>query len=136
MGFDSSVSRLLRSPAFGRIEDGARLALAAETEALRLDLDGQRVRAVTVRDRRSGETFAIPARHVMLAGGCVQSVRLAMASGLDRDDPMIGRYMGDHLFRQGDGQFGVTSAIGVVMVLLLLVLSWGYVRTTLKEEEL
>lgn len=100
MGFDSSVSRLLRSPAFGRIEDGARLALAAETEALRLDLDGQRVRAVTVRDRRSGETFAIPARHVMLAGGCVQSVRLAMASGLDRDDPMIGRYMGDHLFRQ------------------------------------
>ena len=31
---------------------------------------------------------------------------------------------------------GATAAIGVVMVILLLALSWGYVRTTLKEEEL
>ncbi len=44
--------------------------------------------------------------------------------------------LGTYLFRQGVGEFGVTSAIGVVMVILLLVLSWGYVRTTLKEEEL
>ena len=44
--------------------------------------------------------------------------------------------LGTYLFRQGVGEFGVTSAIGVVMVLLLLALSWGYVRTTLKEEEL
>src|SRR6185503_20431709 len=42
----------------------------------------------------------IPARHVILAGSCVQSVRLAMASGLDREDPLVGRYVGDHLFRQ------------------------------------
>ncbi|GAA3896905.1 carbohydrate ABC transporter permease [Microbacterium invictum] len=44
--------------------------------------------------------------------------------------------LGTYLFRQGVGEFGITSAIGVVMVVLLLVLSWGYVRTTLKEEEL
>ncbi|WP_439591668.1 carbohydrate ABC transporter permease [Microbacterium sp.] len=44
--------------------------------------------------------------------------------------------LGTYLFRQGVGEFGMTSAIGVVMVILLLVLSWGYVRTTLKEEEL
>lgn len=44
--------------------------------------------------------------------------------------------LGTYLFRQGVGEFGVTSAIGVVMVVLLLSLSWGYVRTTLKEEEL
>ena len=43
---------------------------------------------------------------------------------------------GTYLFRQGVGEFGATAAIGVVMVILLLVLSWGYVRTTLKEEEL
>lgn len=41
-----------------------------------------------------------------------------------------------YLFRQGVGEFGATAAIGVVMVILLLALSWGYVRTTLKEEEL
>jgi len=44
--------------------------------------------------------------------------------------------LGTYLFRQGVGEFGITSAIGVVMVVLLLTLSWGYVRTTLKEEEL
>ncbi|WP_375385383.1 carbohydrate ABC transporter permease [uncultured Microbacterium sp.] len=44
--------------------------------------------------------------------------------------------LGTYLFRQGPGEFGITSAIGVVMVLLLLAMSWGYVRTTLKEEEL
>ena len=37
---------------------------------------------------------------------------------------------------RASGDFGFTSAIGVVMVILLLVLSWGYVRSTLKEEEL
>lgn len=44
--------------------------------------------------------------------------------------------LGTYLFRQGPGEFGITAAIGVVMVILLLILSSGYVRTTLKEEEL
>ncbi len=44
--------------------------------------------------------------------------------------------LGTYLFRQGVGEFGATAAIGVFMVILLLILSWGYVRTTLKEEEL
>lgn len=99
LGFDSSVSRLLRCKHFGRIEDGARLSLAAETEALELVLDGDRVSAVRVQDR-DNQAFDIPARHVVLAGGCVQSTRLALVSGLGERDPMVGRYMGDHLFRQ------------------------------------
>ena len=36
----------------------------------------------------------------------------------------------------GAGGLRLHGAIGVVMVVLLLVLSWGYVRSTLKEEEL
>lgn len=44
--------------------------------------------------------------------------------------------LGTYLFRQGVGEFGETAAIGVFMVILLMVLSLGYVRTTLKEEEL
>jgi N,N'-diacetylchitobiose transport system permease protein len=44
--------------------------------------------------------------------------------------------LGTYLFRQGVGEIAFTSAIGVVMVILLLILSSGYVRTTLKQEEL
>lgn len=44
--------------------------------------------------------------------------------------------LGTYLFRQGVGEFGETAAIGVFMVILLMILSLGYVRTTLKEEEL
>src|SRR5262249_32665630 len=100
LGFDSSVSRLLRHAKFGRIETGAALSLAANTEAVRLDIQTGQVRAVTVRDRTSGDMLDIPARNVILAGSCIQSVRLAMASGLEQEDPMVGRYIGDHLFRQ------------------------------------
>lgn len=100
LGFDSSISRLLRCRHFGRIQDGARLSLAADAEAVKLLLDGSLVHAVTVRDRNSGEMLDIPARQVILAGGCLQSTRLAMVSGLGAADPLIGCYVGDHLFRQ------------------------------------
>ena len=99
LGFDSSVSRLLRCPHFGRFEEGARLSLVAETQAVKLVVNGAMISAVTVRSR-AGDTFDIKARHVVLAGGCMQSTRLAMASGLDDGEPQLGRYMGDHLFRQ------------------------------------
>ena len=99
LGFDSSVSRLLRCRHFGRFENGARLSLVAETQAVKLVRDGALIGAVTVRTR-GGDTFDIRAKHVVLAGGCMQSTRLAMASGLDDGEPQLGRYMGDHLFRQ------------------------------------
>ena len=100
LGFDSSVSRLLRCKHFGRIEDGARLSLAAETEALELVLDGDRISAVKVRDP-ANKVFDIPARHVVLAGGCVQSTACSRSCrAWVKLDPMVGRYMGDHLFRQ------------------------------------
>jgi choline dehydrogenase-like flavoprotein len=99
LGFDSSVSRLLRCRHFGRFEDGAKLSLVAETQAVKLTRNGVLIDAVTVRSR-AGDTFDIRARHVVLAGGCMQSTRLAMASGLGDGEPQLGRYMGDHLFRQ------------------------------------
>lgn len=42
--------------------------------------------------------------------------------------------LGTYLFRLGADDFGMTGAIGVLMVIILLVLSVGYIRTTLKEE--
>lgn len=61
-----------------------------------------------------------------------QVYALQSRGGVAADTNVLGTY----LFRQGVGEFGATAAIGVVMVVLLLALSWGYVRTTLKEEEL
>ncbi|WP_127476833.1 carbohydrate ABC transporter permease [Microbacterium sulfonylureivorans] len=61
-----------------------------------------------------------------------QVYALQSRGGLASETNVLGTYM----FRQGPGDFGFTSAIGVVMVVLLLILSWGYVRSTLKEEEL
>lgn len=61
-----------------------------------------------------------------------QVYALQSRGGLASETNVLGTY----LFRQGVGEFGATAAIGVVMVILLLALSWGYVRTTLKEEEL
>lgn len=61
-----------------------------------------------------------------------QVYALQSRGGIAADTNVLGTY----LFRQGVGEFGATAAIGVVMVILLLALSWGYVRTTLKEEEL
>ncbi len=61
-----------------------------------------------------------------------QVYTLQQRGGLISETNVLGTY----IFRQGPGEFGVTSAIGVLMVILLLGLSWGYVRTTLKEEEL
>ncbi|MDZ8274640.1 sugar ABC transporter permease [Microbacterium aquimaris] len=61
-----------------------------------------------------------------------QVYALQSRGGLASETNVLGTY----LFRQGVGEFGSTAAIGVVMVILLLALSWGYVRTTLKEEEL
>ncbi len=41
-----------------------------------------------------------------------------------------------YLFRQGVGEIGMTAAIGMVMVVILVILSIGNVRQTLKHEEL
>ncbi|MFF2370958.1 carbohydrate ABC transporter permease [Agromyces sp. NPDC058110] len=43
--------------------------------------------------------------------------------------------LGTYLFRQGLGEFGVTAAIGVFMVILLMGISYYNVRSSLKEEE-
>lgn len=99
-GFDSSIARLLRCPQFGRMADGARLTLTAECAVIDLQLQDGAVRGVRVRDRRSGAIVDIAAQEVILAGGAVQSTRLALAAGLDRIDPLVGRYVGDHLFVQ------------------------------------
>jgi len=40
-----------------------------------------------------------------------------------------------YLFRQGIGEFGATSAIGMLFVLIMLAISWYNIRMLLKEDE-
>lgn len=100
-GFDSSVARLLRSGLLALHRSGPGITLVSETEALRLQTRGRRVTGVEALDRRDGSRHTVAANHVILAGGAVQSTRLALASGLDDPSGLIGHHVNDHLFVQG-----------------------------------
>ena len=100
-GFDSSVARLLRSGRLVPFGDKPGVSLVDEAEALRLLPEGDAIAGVEVLDRRSGKTHTLRAGRVVLAGGAVQSTRLALASGLDDPARLIGAGVNDHLFVQG-----------------------------------
>ena len=99
-------------------------------------LDGatglERFRLVVFPYLRSVLTVVIVLQVIWNLRVFTQVYALQSRGGLISETNVLGTY----LFRQGVGEFGVTSAIGVIMVALLLAMSWGYVRTTLKEEEL
>ncbi|GAA3632048.1 sugar ABC transporter permease [Microbacterium awajiense] len=99
-------------------------------------LDGatgiQRFRLVVMPYLRSVLTVVLVLQIIWNLRIFTQVYALQSRGGLASETNVLGTY----LFRQGVGEFGATAAIGVTMVVLLLILSWGYVRTTLKEEEL
>ena len=99
-------------------------------------LDGavgwQRFRLVVFPYLRSVVTVVVVLQVIWNLRIFTQVYALQQRGGLISETNVLGTY----IFRQGPGEFGVTSAIGVLMVVLLLTLSWGYIRTTLKEEEL
>jgi glucose dehydrogenase len=104
-GFDSSTARLLASEHLGDFASGALVSLIAQAVAARLRIEGDRVAGVEVLDRRGGRRFQLRPRHVVLAGGAVQSARLALSSGLDALSPLVGHYINDHLFVQSTAEF-------------------------------
>lgn len=61
-----------------------------------------------------------------------QTYALQQRGGIPSETNTLGTFM----FRQGPGQFAMTAAIGMVMVVILVILSVPNVRRTLKEEEL
>ena len=104
-GFDSSTARLLASKHLGDFADGALVSLVAQAVAVRLEVVADRVAAVEVLDRRSGHHFQLRPRHVVLAGGAVQSARLALSSGLATRSPLVGHYINDHLYMETTAEF-------------------------------
>jgi len=101
-GFDSSISRLIES---GHLRPfaagGGGIALVSRAAAIGLDKESDRIAAVRVLDLRTGQQQGLAPRHVVLAGGAIQSTRLALASGLDEHHDAVGRYVSDHIFVQG-----------------------------------
>ncbi|HKV19821.1 MAG TPA: GMC family oxidoreductase [Mycobacterium sp.] len=104
-GFDSATARLLSCPHLGDFTEGARISLVADAVATRLSIDGDRVSGVEVLHRPSDAVFTLRPRHVTLAGGALQSSRLALKSGLAQHNPLVGCYLSDHLFLEGRVEF-------------------------------
>lgn len=100
-GFDSSIARLLRCGLLVEFGERAGVSLIAEAVVTRLDVTGDRVASVQIQDRRTDRGYEFRPKHVVLAGGAVQSTRLALASGLDKINDNVGHYVSDHLFQQG-----------------------------------
>jgi choline dehydrogenase-like flavoprotein len=73
---------------------GGVVELRAETLVTRIDLDGDRVTGVTVRDRH-GHPQRIPARAVFVAADSFRTPRLLHVSGVRPS--ALGRYLNDHL---------------------------------------
>ncbi len=104
-GYDSSTARLLASRHLGDFAHGALVSLVTHAVSTRLLLEGDRVGGVEVLDRRSDSRVVLRARHVVLAGGAVQSTRIALSSGLAALNPLAGCYISDHLFLEASVEF-------------------------------
>jgi choline dehydrogenase-like flavoprotein len=78
---------------------GKAVTLIADAFALRVETDGAATPAatgVTFRNTRTGETAREDARVVVLAGGCVETPRLWLQSGLPNPNDQVGRGLTDH----------------------------------------
>ncbi|GAA1510257.1 N,N'-diacetylchitobiose transport system permease protein [Agromyces terreus] len=98
-------------------------------------LDGanavQRFRLIVLPYMRNVLTAVIVLETIWNLRIFTQVYALQQQGGLVSETNVLGTY----LFRQGLGEFGVTAAIGVFMVLLLMGISYYNVRSSLKEEE-
>jgi len=98
-------------------------------------LDGanawQRFRLIVLPYMRNVLTAVIVLETIWNLRIFTQVYALQQQGGLVSETNVLGTY----LFRQGLGEFGVTAAIGVFMVILLMGISYYNVRSSLKEEE-
>ncbi len=100
-GFDCATDRLLRSALLSTRPGRGRVVVVPEAVVEHIETDRSKARGLVVRAAGSERRYRVTARHYVLAGGAVQSTRLALASGLGRLHPCVGRYLSDHLFVQG-----------------------------------
>ncbi|WP_226581745.1 GMC oxidoreductase [Acuticoccus sediminis] len=100
-GFDCAIDRLVRSGLLATEVTHGAIVLVPEAPVDRVVAPEGHADGVIVSDPDGGMRYRIRAKHVVLAGGAIQSTRLALASGLDALHPSVGKYVADHLFVQG-----------------------------------
>lgn len=100
-GFDSSVARLLRSGKLVQFGEKQGVSLVANTCVTKIDGENGKVTKLHLLQPANGKRYEITPRNVILACGGIQSTRLVMSSGLEKDSDVIGKYIGDHIFVQG-----------------------------------
>ena len=100
-GFDCATDRLVRSGLLAKDVECGRVVLVPEAPVDRIVQTDGRTDALIVSDKDRTRRYRIRAKHVVLAGGAIQSTRLALASGLGDLHDCVGRYVADHLFVQG-----------------------------------
>ncbi|MGO1120653.1 FAD-dependent oxidoreductase [Rhodovibrionaceae bacterium A322] len=101
-GFDCSADRLLRSGLLCREVKRGGIVLVPNAVVEKVEHNNKQITGLIVES--AGEDtrrFRLTARHYTLAGGTIQSTRLAMASGLQELHPKVGSHVADHLFVQG-----------------------------------
>lgn len=100
-GFDCAADRLIRSGLLAQDVTPGRIVLVHETVADRIEHDGSTVTGIAARGTRSGIEARLTARHYVMAGGAIQSTRLALVSGLKDLHQDVGTHIADHQFIQG-----------------------------------
>ncbi len=99
-------------------------------------LDGasawQRFRLIVLPYMRNVLTAVIVLETIWNLRIFTQVYALQQQGGIASETNVLGTY----LFRQGLGEFGVTAAIGVFMIVLLMAISYFNVRNNLKERDL
>lgn len=100
-GYDSSIARLLRSGHLIRFGSGPGISLVSDAEVISLEKKSDKIDTVAVLNKRTGKTHTLSPKHVVIAAGGLQSVRLVMSSKIEENKDVLGRYINDHLFARG-----------------------------------
>lgn len=116
-GFDSSVARLLRSGKLVPFGEKQGVSLLANTVVVKIEAEGEKISKLHLLETQTKKRYELTPKNVILACGGIQSTRLALVSGLDKDSDLVGKYVSDHLFVQGLMKF--REPIGVPLYILL-----------------
>jgi len=116
-GFDSSVARLLCSGRLVVFGEKTGVSLLANTAVTKLDATADVISKLHLVNLQTKKEYEIVPKNVILACSGIQSTRLVMTSGLDKDSDVLGKYISDHLFVQG--LMRLRKPIGVPLYILL-----------------
>jgi len=99
-GFDCATDRLIRSGLLSLDVARGRITLVPNAPVDQIVQANGRADGLIVSEKEGNHRYRIRAKHVVLAGGAIQSTRLALASGLGALHDSVGKYVADHLFVQ------------------------------------